>query len=68
MKCPYCKNEMDKGKVESNGRMLLFSNRKHPISMVPGQGEVLLDQTIFNSTKIDAFKCGQCKKIIIDYV
>ncbi len=68
MKCPYCENEMDKGKVESNGRMLLFSNRKHHFSLEPGKGEILLDKTMFNDTRIDAFKCGRCKKIIIEYI
>ena len=57
MKCPYCSNEMEKGYLQS--RDGLGWNEKE--RLIPALSEVLASRTVV------AYRCKNCKKIVIDY-
>lgn len=67
-KCPFCGNEMEIGFIQSNGSGLIWTNKKHHISVRAdsSKGEIQLDHA-FNSTSITANICRLCKKIIAEY-
>lgn len=67
MKCPYCGNKLERGNVVSNGRVMMFSLRKHPILFKPKEGEVLLGESMFNNVVVEADICRWCKKTTISY-
>lgn len=74
-KCPYCQSEMEKGFVEGNGRSglswageninknVLFRTLSDENSLV-----ILSDATgsRLEFSRVEAYYCGNCKKIIID--
>ena len=62
MKCPYCGNEMIKGKICSNGVLWWKSKIGDNISL-NDEGEFV---GRINGYRIAAFQCENCKKIIID--
>ena len=68
MKCPFCGGEMEAGMIQSNGSGLIWTNKKHHISVLadPSKGEVQLDHA-FNSTTVAANICRSCKRIIAEY-
>ena len=68
MKCPFCGNEMENGLIQSNGSSLIWTNKKHYISVIAdsSKGEIQLDHA-FNSTSTGANMCRVCKKIIAAY-
>ena len=69
MKCPYCEKEMEKGYIQCRDGVhwtpkkqlvaALSEFGKDSISLENGAGR--------NNTVIYAYKCGDCKKVIIDY-
>ena len=67
--CPYCKNNMIQGRLQS-GRGLRFALLSEPKEGVP-KGTVSLKGHSIGSgiagTRIDAYMCENCKFIIFDY-
>ena len=61
MDCPYCNKEMKMGYIQSSNP-LGWNSKKRIIWALSG---ILPDQELGRS--IVAYKCGDCKKIIIDY-
>lgn len=68
MICPFCGGEMEEGMIQSNGSSLIWTNKKHLISVLAdsSKGEIQLNHA-FNSTSITANICRMCKKIIAEY-
>lgn len=66
MKCPVCGNEMEKGFVQALNRMA-WVKKKHAVSLLPKEGEVLLGNKAFTDVVIDAYICKACRKIVMDY-
>lgn len=64
--CPYCNQEMDKGTIEGNGRIIMFSKKEHFV-FTTGEGEVMLSKAYGDNPRIPALRCKSCKIIIIDY-
>lgn len=66
MKCPYCGEEMEQGFLQGRNR-IAWVKKKHLISTLPKEGEVLLENNTFKDFTLTAFICKSCKKIIVDY-
>ena len=61
MKCPYCDNEMELGYIQSRDG-LGWNAKKRIVSALSG---TFADQNL-GETAV-AFRCKECKKMIIDY-
>ena len=66
MKCPNCSEKMDQGYLQGMKRVAWVKN-KHKVSLLPKQGEVLLENNTVKDFLLKAWICKNCKKIIIDY-
>ncbi len=66
MLCPFCGEEMEKGLLQG-GNILVWVKKKHYISLLPKEGEVLLDRTYLTNSSVPAFICKQCRKVIVEY-
>ncbi|HCX05118.1 MAG TPA: hypothetical protein DHM42_11630 [Clostridiales bacterium] len=66
MDCPKCNNEMEQGYLQGMRRVAWVKN-KHKVSLLPKQGEVLLENNNVKDFLLKAWICKNCKKIIIDY-
>ena len=69
MKCPYCGKEMELGYIQCRDGVHWTSKKvfaaalsefgKDSLSLENGAGR--------NNTVVYAYKCGDCKKVIIEY-
>lgn len=70
MKCPYCSNEMKKGIISGDGRSNVYFNAgdKPPkiIDKISGAGLVTAVKYHLVTFTLEAYFCGNCKKVIID--
>ena len=69
MKCPYCNNEMDLGYIQCRDGVT-WTPKKQLVSALSflGKGGVsLTNGAHHNSETVYAYKCSECKKVIIDY-
>jgi len=67
MRCPFCGGFMEKGMIQSGGSLLVWVRKKHYLSLLPKEGEVLLDRNYLSGAIIPARICKQCKKVIAEY-
>ena len=67
MMCPVCGKEMEKGFLQAS-KYLAWVHKFHFFApwMFKEDGEVFLDESVIDVMH-EAYKCGSCKKIIIDY-
>ena len=61
MKCPYCSNEMEKGYLQSRDGMGWNEKER----LIPALSGVLAAQQLGRT--VAAYRCKNCKKIVIDY-
>ena len=66
MKCPICANEMEDGFLQGRER-IGFVKKKHLVSILPKEGEVLLENNFAKAFLLKAYICKSCKKIVVDY-
>lgn len=66
MKCPNCNNEMEHGFLQGMRRVAWVKNQ-HKVSLLPKQGEILLENNTFKDFIFSAWICKNCKKIVVDY-
>lgn len=66
MKCPVCEQEMEKGFLQGRQR-IAWVKKKHKVSLLPKNGEMLLENHAFDDFLFDAYICKNCKKIVVDY-
>lgn len=66
MKCPICEKEMEQGFLQGNQRVA-WVKKRHKFSLLPKQGEILLENNSFCNYIFSAWVCKSCKKVIIDY-
>lgn len=66
MKCPFCGGEMEQGFLQGEHKVA-WVKKKHLISILPKEGEVVLENNAFKDFALTAFICKSCKKIIVDY-
>ena len=69
MKCPYCNKEMELGYIQSrDGVTWTPKKRLIPAFSILRKGSVSLANGAADySGCVYAYKCGECKKVIIDY-
>ena len=66
MRCPFCGDPMEKGFIQS-GNLMVWVKKKHRISLLPREGEVILDRNYWSGSTIPAHICKHCKKVIAEY-
>ena len=66
MRCPQCGNEMENGYLQSM-RRAAWVKKPHKVSLLPKQGEVLLENNAVKDCVFVASICKSCKKILVDY-
>ena len=66
MQCPFCGETMEKGLIQS-GNLLVWVKKKHWLSLLPKDDEVLLDKNYVTGASIPAWICKNCKKVIGEY-
>lgn len=66
MNCPICGKMMEQGYVQAGG-MVSWVKNKHKISLLPREGEVMLDRNVMGYCAIPARICKDCKKVLLDY-
>ena len=69
MKCPYCEKEMTLGYIQCRDGVYWTLKKQLVASLSSlGKGSTCLSNgAADNSNTVFAFKCEDCKKIIIDY-
>lgn len=60
MNCPVCGKEMEPGFVQTNQRAA-WVKKPHPLTLMPKEGEVLLDNKLFSRTSPAGF-AGTARK------
>ena len=69
MKCPYCNKEMELGYIQCRDGVT-WTPKKQLVAALSflGKGSISLENgAADNSRTVYAYKCGTCKKVVIDY-
>ena len=69
MKCPYCNQEMESGYIQCRDGVT-WTPKKQLVAALSSlaQGSVSLENGAgSNSRTVYAYRCGGCRKVIIDY-
>ena len=69
MKCPYCNKEMELGYIQCRDGVT-WTPKKQLVAALSawGKDSVSLENgAAYNPRTVYAYKCGACKKVIIDY-
>lgn len=66
MNCPNCNTKMEKGFLQGM-RRVAWVKKHHKVSLLPKQGEILLENNTINDFVFLAWICKECKKIVVDY-
>jgi hypothetical protein len=69
MKCPYCQKDMDAGYIQCRDGVA-WTPKKYLVAAFSsfGKNSLSLSNDISGDTNaVHAYKCGDCKKVIIDY-
>lgn len=71
--CPYCHKKMSEGYIQITSGVIAWTPKgvKKPLFVRAESnmkdGEVLLGKyTVFKEAKVIAYRCSNCKKVIID--
>lgn len=57
---------MEKGYLQA-GQIMLWAKKKHKVSLLPGDGEVLIAKDYLWGVAPEAYICKRCKKVVVDY-
>lgn len=69
MNCPYCNKEMESGYIQCRDGVT-WTPKKQLVAALSflGKGSISLENgAADNSSTVYAYKCGTCKKVVIDY-
>ena len=70
MKCPYCNSEMILGYIQCRDGVS-WSEKMRLIAAIPplSSSSIILSsgEGAFSGSAVEAYRCAECKKIIIDY-
>ncbi len=66
MICPFCGKEMENGLLQA-GNMIVWVKKKHFWSLLPKEGEILLDRNYLTGAAIPSWICKNCRKVITEY-
>ena len=69
MKCPYCGNEMEKGYIQCRDGVTWTPIKQlvAALSFLGKDSVSLTNGASNNSRTVYAYKCSDCKKVVIDY-
>ena len=68
MKCPYCGKEMELGYIQCRDGVHWTSKKVMVAALSQlGKDSISLENGTGNKSTVFAYKCGDCKKVIIDY-
>lgn len=67
MICPYCNEEMTLGKLMANRRIAWSEDGHRKYALYEKEGEITLASSM-NVAKIDAYRCANCRKLIIEEI
>ena len=70
MKCPYCNNLMETGRIQSPHELAWLKGLKRTFlnrSFLHSGSIVLSKKSIKRGSAVKAFCCSTCQKVIIDY-
>ncbi len=69
MKCPYCDHEMTLGYIQSRDGVYWTLKKQlvAALSFLGKESTSLTNGAADNSSAVYAYKCGDCKKVIVDY-
>lgn len=69
MKCPYCDREMELGYIQSRDGVTWTPKKKLVSAFaILGKGSIsLANGACDTSGTVFAYKCKECKKVLIDY-
>lgn len=70
MNCPYCEKEMELGYIQCRDGLHWTSKKVFLAALsVFGKDRISLQNgAASNHTAVYAYKCSECKKVIIDYM
>lgn len=69
MRCPYCENEMEVGYIQCRDGVT-WTPKKQLVAALSflGKGSIsLANGAAENSRTVYAHRCGECRKVVIDY-
>ncbi len=66
MLCPFCQEKMEKGFLQG-GQILVWVKKKHYLSLLPKEGEVLLDRKYLDNCTLPSWICKRCRRVITEY-
>ena len=66
MKCPQCGTEMETGFLQGM-RRVAWVKKPHKVSLLPKEGELLLENNTFWDFLFPAQICKRCKIVVLDY-
>ena len=69
MKCPYCEKEMELGYIQCRDGVHWTSKKMFVAALSAfGKNSFPLENGAgINNTAVYAYRCSECKKVIIDY-
>lgn len=67
MQCPYCKQEMVGGYLQSPRHKIFFAEEKRKMWIWPSGTDISLSEGILSVPAVDAYCCPECRKIIVDF-
>ena len=69
MICPYCGKEMELGYIQCRDGLAWTTKKKlvAALSSLGKDGTILTNDAADNSRTVYAYKCSDCRKIIIEY-
>ena len=71
MKCPYCGKEMVLGYIQGRDDVV-WSERKRMVAALPSMNSNAIylgenaEKGPFSGTAVEAYRCVECKKLIVD--
>ena len=69
MKCPYCGKEMELGYIQCRDGVT-WTPKKQLVAALSFLGKdsmPIVNGAADNNNAVYAYKCGECRKVIIDY-
>lgn len=69
MKCPYCQQEMEPGYIQCRDGVYWSEKERKLAAIPPLSGKTLKlssNETPFTAS-VRAWRCSECKKIVVDY-
>ena len=66
MLCPYCRQEMAEGYLQS-ARTMFFTPEIKELFISPGKADTTISKNNWTTPNAKAWHCKQCRKIITEY-